>query len=634
MGRAVARANRWLRKPINNLFALTTLALYALVLTVYGFAPGSSPSPNYTFDGAGMIRCLHEQGVASLFEWCHATGAPIGDPFLMGLPQAYAGWLASYLPGVDAWDASKLSQCAFLALSLWGGYVVARRWVSSRWLALLAPGLYLLTPSMPFLNGFGYTFIGYAMLPAYLAAGLFVIDGFERGGRALPALGSLMLALVMVFTDGYSFFGGFLILGVLGAARALRPSRSPAGARWAFVALMLSGGVAALSYQYYVPNEAYQQVLPGLGVFRFLGLDVATLFIPVNSLWYARLLGLHVTTPDLWGDGTNVQANYIGVSTLLLVAWLLLRGRRRLDRSVQIEVGAILVAGAIGLVLAFGPSLKFDDATQAITPGWDVPSSMTTMNLPTSWIFAHVPGISEMRATYRWFLVTRLAAVLAAVVSLDTVWRPRKRSSFRDSSRVGALRSRRDMRTRSGVPVLTSFAVVMMTMLLVVETIVNIPGQLDARALSAQKVDLIRGGIVAESSRLIHPGEVVLALPTSNDVLASVLAPMSGARIYNVSGDKNNRLSRSRWPQSITNAANSYSTGAAADAICAALRSDADVVMLPYMSLFYGALLTGDRSKEDSELRSRAHLLAQDDRFSAVSGTWMTLLRSRNGACG
>ena len=520
------------------------------------------------------------------------------------------------------------------SLAMFGCFVLLRRWGAGRWIAVLASTLYLTSISALFLNGFAYTFTGYILLPFYLAAGIFLMDAFSRGARWRPVTGMIILALLMVFTDGYSFFGAALVLCVTAFLRLMATRFSSPGAWWAMGTLVASIGSSAVLYTIYVPGSAYEQGTTGLGVFRYLGLDVATLVIPVDSSWYPGLLGIDDTRPPLWGDGSNISSNYVGFSVLALALWLVVVGRRGLTRTSKVEVGALLIAGVAALVLSFGPALKVYEVARQISPPWEVPASMTTLPLPTSWLYENVPGFTEMRATYRWFLVTRFATIVAACLALGLISRARVVRGQQSPSTMDPPASRiQSKKLQSSSRGWRSAGTALVAIVLVFESSANVPQQLLVSKNATLKVDYIRNGIVADARGLLRDDERVLFLPTENDRLADVVIPIAKAVSYNTGGDKNYGLARAAWPASIEEAAVAYGTKNENRRYCEALKGDVHAIVLPYISLNYGALITGDRSTEDRAMKKHALAIAGDDRFTADSGKWMTVLRSSGKPC-
>jgi hypothetical protein len=170
-------------------------------------------------------------------------------------------------------------------------------------------------------------------------------------------------------------------------------------------------------------------------------------------------------------------------------------------------------------------------------------------------------------------------------------------------------------------------------MLLVFESLANVPYQLLLSKNSELKVDYIRNGVVADARRLLRDDERVLFLPSVNDRLADIVIPLTGAVSYNTGGDKNYHLARVAWPASIEGAAVAYGSPEETQKYCKVLQGDVAAIVLPYISFNEGALMTGDRSVEDLAMKKHALAVAKDDRFTADSGVWMTVLRSSGRPC-
>jgi hypothetical protein len=565
-----------------------------------------------TLHGAGVIQCMRDQGLGSLWRACPALGLPEGLPLLTGLPQLYLGWLVNYLPLVDPWAAHQVSNALVDGIGLLAGYLLMRRWSAPRWIALLTSASYLASPSVIAMNGFAYTFSGFVLLPAYLLTSLVVADLVVRG-RALQAGAlALPLAFVMVFTDGYSLFAGLLAVGAALLARCWG-----GGVTWRTRALLVaipgvSFLVALLCFLAYTPANVTDTPV-GIGAFRFLGLDVATLVVPQDTFWWADVAGFGRLSSTLWGDGSNVVANYVGITTLAL-ALCCLPLRRAWPRTEGRLILALALAGLIALVLALGPALKIYSITRPIDPAWDVPTSMTTLGLPTTWLYTNVPGFETMRATYRWFLLTRFVLVLLAGLGLTALWRHRPATP-----RAATL-------LRPGVVVLA--------VVLAVETAPSVPRALQSTRTYAAHVTALRSGVIADAVTLVRPGERVLILPSRNDFLATGLIPFTGATAYNAAPDKNYQFARGSWPASVEAAVVAWTDDTArADAICAVLEDDADAVVLPYVDPYYDVVSWPPAEGRVEGHRWLADVLVADERFVATRGDWLTVLRSSDAGC-
>ncbi|WP_158372204.1 hypothetical protein [Cellulosimicrobium cellulans] len=591
---------------------LAGAALWVGLLQLHGFWFGRSQPALMTLQGAGVIQCMHDMGLSSLWSTCSSLGVPVGLPLLTGLPQIGLGWLVSYVPGVvDAWAAHQVSHALVLAGSLASTYGLMRRWAAPRWVALLTGASYLASPSVLAMNGFAYTYDGFVLLPTYLLGALVVIDLVHRGRWVRGVCLALPLALVAAFTDGYSLFAATLMIGAVTIARSTDRAVPPFRRLGAVGVLGASLAIAVGAYVAYTPSTV-TEIPVGMGGFRYLGLDVATLVLPQPMTWWAALAGAESLAGRLWGDGSNVIANYVGVLTpALAVTYLTLRRRRPGgERRVVLALG---IAAAVALVLALGPALKVYSLAQPVEPGWDVPTSMTTVGLPTTWVYEHVPGFEAMRATYRWFLLTRFVLVVLAGLGLSAIW-----ARARESSRPAVLRS----------------VALGAAALLVVETAPNIPDALETTDRYDAHVRALREGVIADGIELVRPGERVLMLPTVNDFLAPGLIPFTGASAFNAAPDKNYLYAMPSWPDPVLEAREAwYSNELRADAVCRVLERDADAVLLPVVDPMYDVMAWPPVEARTANYRWIADQLAADPRFVAERRHWLTVLRPSGSPC-
>jgi hypothetical protein len=583
-------------------FLACAAATAVLVVLVYGFAPGTSEVTLMATTTTGLITCLHDQGIASLWTWCMDLGLPLGSPSLTGLPQIYVGWALASVPGVSAWAANQVVGCAVALLGLAGGFLLLRRWSVPRWLALAATASYLIGPNLLQLNGFAFTFDGFILLPAYVYAAVRVLDLMRAGRWVVAAGATAALCLLMVFTDGYSFFGAAAIIGCLLVAWAVATWREagvvPAAAGTLIWLVALAG--AALTYAAWSPEDSYGED-PYLETFGQLAVDLVTVVIPTGQFLYPELLGVSDRGLPVWGSDTTPATNYLGFLLLgcaALGAVVAARRRSTVDR----EVAAVAAAAVVTLVLSLGPTLK----VAQLDSGLDA----SLLTLPTSVLYEHVPGFSSLRATNRWLVATRLCVVLLAAVGLAAAAR----------------------RARSG-PRWRSATVVTVAVLAFVEVLPDPAHVVLERRLSLERVRYLDEGIVAEAGRLLAPDELVLMLPSTNDFLANYLVPLAGVRSYNVGIDKNHALSSATWPPAVRAANLGYGSDAQ-DLICAVLRTDADAVVLPYLDTRGAPLLNGDDPDLERHRERVARVLARDPRFDAEIGEWLTVLRPEpDGGC-
>lgn len=610
----LARRRHRIRTPVLGWRSVASgaaaVVTWLAVAAVHGFLPGMSQVPLTATYATGMLTCLHRQGIASLWSWCMETGLPVGAPALTGLPELYFGWVLTYVPGISPWAAHQITGLALDALGIAGVALLVRRWGGPQWVGLVIAVSYLTGPNLLQLNGFAYTFAGYILLPFYLWAAIATLDrlGAARWARDarwwLGAAGALLVALLMAFTDGYSYFGGAVVIGCVVVARAVRWWRTGRRATALAGVVTWAGalGAAAAVYAVWVPGDAYESNAP-LEYFGMLGVDVASLFVPSTRFLYPPALGFTPPSLDLWGTTATPRTNYLGyLMAALAVLGVVLAVRRR--TWALPEVLGVAGAFVVTFVLALGPTLKVGQ----YLPGLE----NSVLTLPTAWLYENVPGFTTMRATNRWLVASRLCLVLLAGYGLTALW-----SGWRARSRRrGAL-------------------VVALGVLAVVEVLPNPWMVVNERAASIQRVRDLERGIVAEANDLLRDGETIVMLPSPNDFLADFLVPLVDVRSYNVGIDKNHALSMSKWPAELRVANRDYGGADSADLVCAALGTDVDAVVLPYVSTRSAPLLGNEDPEGDAARQALAGALAADPRFDARVGQWVTVLRAApGGGCG
>ena len=571
-----------------------------LLLTVItsGFFPGFSPSKLSWMLGAGQIQCLHNMGVAAFSSYCTQIGAPVGAPLLSGLPQTYLGALLSYLPLIDAWRAYMIVGVLTVVGSYLAGVAVLRRFGAPTWMASIGTFVYLTSSTVLALNGYIYTFHGFIMLPAATWAVFISLDLFRRGRFVAAVLIAVACAWVMAFTDGYAFVTStVLILGIgiawlLGDTAARNKLVGSIG--WA-----VAVGTGVLAYLSYIPpGGARPQSV--MGAFRYRGADLLTFFIPTPTNFWAAEMPWNGMLQRLWGTGDNQLGNYLGYVALGLAVTLILLGALRRGAPHRGELAALVGVGVVCAILSLGPDLKFANFADTPIPAGNLPASSTRFPLPTAFLYEHVPGFQDMRATYRSFVVTRWVLVVLAVVALVMVLRTRAKKL---------------------VPLLA--------FLLVLDSIPNFPKQIRYLELNRAQLDATRAGFGIDLPQMIKPGDKALILPTGNDFLANTFVPFTGGSSYNVGIDKNVTYSTASWPATVRAAARTYGSPQFADNACSLLLSDASVIVLSYQDLRAGAAYAAATPGPDPTLIERAREVVRLDRFATTETPSGIALRIR-----
>ena len=336
------------------LFGAAAVAGLAAIAVAQGQLPGAIVGGSIGYFGEASVRCMHDLGLDALTSRCHAMGEPVGFPLLTGGPLIMLAALIMYLPGVDSLGAFIAAQLVFDVVAVAGAYGLMRRLGAGPWISLGTAIAWASSPTVVGLEGFGGTWVGYVLLPAYALMDLFVMDAVtQRRGRRL---GSVLVAYAGVrtgalFMDGYSFVASALVSGCLWLAWLLVPG-TPARRRLAGVGSLAAANLVAVAvYSLYRPFAFTTEPIEN---FRAMGLDLMTLVTPSNYIWFASKLGIAADHRDLWGDASSAMYNYVGYVGLGLAAWYLFRNRRA-----RVPV-ALAAAGAIALVLSLGPGLKLD----------------------------------------------------------------------------------------------------------------------------------------------------------------------------------------------------------------------------------------------------------------------------------
>ena len=321
---------------------------------------------------------------------------------------------------------------------------------------------------------------------------------------------------VLVFLNPYPYAVAILLTACVYAALLVHRARRRA---WAGCGWLFAGGAAIL-----LPAALYSAVFStgagqaesSLDFYRGQGVDLVSVFVPTNQQFFGKLIWSPVAQwlpSSFFGDGSNVQSNFIGIVTVasvLVGLFLLIReggGRRAL------RIG--LVCGGIACVLlALGPSIKVDDR-RPVVPGplshasYFQTEEQATVTVPWDNVYK-LPVVKNMRGTYRWQLGARLVGAVG--VAAVAAW---------------LLERRR-------------YAIVTVVLgLIAVETLGTtvVHGGSGAQ----RNADAIRGfrrEVVQPVARVTKEGERVLFLPAGNDFTIPSLAAPIGVVTYNANFDK------------------------------------------------------------------------------------------------
>jgi hypothetical protein len=303
--------------------------------------------------------------------------------------------------------AYNLLMLADLIFACWAMFWLARRRTSDFWAALLAGGLYGLSPVLlgNLNNGITEIMQG-GWLPLFLGLLLTLLDRAAEPGdrradaRLIVATGVTMMLVAL----GQWYYGIYacLLFGLVVPARARLNLR----AWWLATAALAVFAVT---------------IFPVAAVF-------AASFKHGGALFYLGNMDFYLTQPTLLlqhsadpahlfsarGDFENyLHLGYVGFVVPALAVVGLARRRWR--------TAAWLGAAAFFIVLAFGPFLGWNG--EAITRGGE------PILMPYYLLYKIVPYFKEMRLPYRFFIVVHLCLALAVAHALTGLagtrrWRP------------------------------------------------------------------------------------------------------------------------------------------------------------------------------------------------------------------
>lgn len=545
------------------LFSIATATTTAGLLAIHGQSLGFVSSVATRYVEIGKVDCV--AGTPSTFVngVCPAVAYPDGAALGNGLPLALMEGAINRLPGVSGNLAIDIVNVMLMLLAVVGGIAFFRYWNFGRWLSLTLAIAYLASLGVAGMTGFGSTFWLIAALPAVMWVYLRSLSTLDtaRWRRSLATVAGLgMFTAVIMFVDGYGTLFALTAVGIEACCR-LVPKHTR---RVAWVHL---GGLGLVSVIGFVLFSLYPSSQSGwarsdLALFRSMGADLVTYVVPGPGSWWGNLVGLH-GVKDLWGDGTNVDFNFMGyalIITAVVGTVLAVRSRRR--------VAAWAVVGFAAFLLSLGPSLKVHEVRGPLEPpityhSYLMPPDAAVVDLPTKYAYKVVPGLTMLRATYRWHTLAHVSALVLAGYALSR-WQRRGRSAAIASAAVAVV--------------------------IAVEAAPNVVSALESNREGHHAVAQFGHDVALPLDDALAPGSVVVFSPGSeglNDYLAWRLAGSGDYSSFNVGGDKALVAATDGWPLHVLSLIQG-SEDFADNAVIALERGDIDAVVIPLFDLRWG----------------------------------------------
>ena len=226
---------------------------------------------------------------------------------------------------------------------------------------------------------------------------------------------------MFVFLNPYPYAVAILLTACVYAALLVHRARRRA---WAGCGWLFAGGAAIL-----LPAALYSAVFStgagqaesSLDFYRGQGVDLVSVFVPTNQQFFGKLIWSPVAQwlpSSFFGDGSNVQSNFIGIVTVASVVGLFLLYARAV-----VGAGCDWAAAAGSRACSWRSARRSRSMTGGLRArrleprGYFQTEEQATVTVP--WDNVKVAVVKNMRGTYRWQLGARLvgAVGVAAVAA-------------------------------------------------------------------------------------------------------------------------------------------------------------------------------------------------------------------------
>ena len=498
------------------------------------------------------------QSLAAQVPWAlHAIhfGAPEPAAIAFGLAGAFPASLLLRL-GFHTGDAYALVACGWLTVAFLGASRMACALGADSIRAALAALCWLGMPMIWMHSGYSMLSFGMALLPAYY------LTTWQLASHVTARTVAAYLAacIVAVFMDGYTFMMfATATFAHLAMAMAHGPWRRTLA--WSTFPVGVGGLVVAyVLYSLYIGKGQFDAA--PIEIFRAFGADLSYFVIPTTGIqWLPDLIGATTDrrAASLFGDYSVWTTTFIlPILAVAMIAFVTNYKRQR-----KALVFALLAFG--GLYMSLGPSLKVSSVmdppgASRATPAL-MPAAQAVMPTGTAILDGHVPGVKNMRASYRWLALGLLGMWLLMVLAM---------ASRHDGNRHGAW----------------TFACLMVIAF-------NLPhlGRLwRDGVLYRQTLKTIDQATDSTLGLTLKQGETVAFLPFNNDFLANYVAARLRIRALNVGGDKNLASAQAHWPFRMKQFQQGAVDDLFVDRVAAQLASgEVQAVVVPYVDMLWAA---------------------------------------------
>ena len=520
--------NRLILSVKNILSDKLFLALFSVLVLFLLLLYGLLPFLQSHLLVLGYIQCVSVFPGQFLSFSCPLVGGETGGILPTGSPIYILGGIIKALLHVPADWALFIVSVAFVGVSLFGAYKLIESFDVNKYIALIFGFVYLSSAGVVNLHNFGGTFWGFIFLPIALFLVKYFLDkipGTSLKFKAIILISWILLFTFQLFLDGYSFFMTVIASAIILFFWSWRNKWFITETVFAVFTLFFATGIAYLTYTNSVVSSASWASI-SLSRFRAAGVDIATLFMPSDHVWWASLLNIQFDPAQFWGDGSNTANNYLGYTLVFLAIFGVYITLRTKDLSKKINTISVVCILLVSFVFSLGPSLKWNSIKGPEfknTSYYKMPADAALLNLPTSKLYKEIPGLSSMRATYRWHRLMHLMLIVLAAIATQAILR---RKGYKYAT-----------------PVL---------IFVILELSLNPVKVMSKDAEQNNWINNFNTKVINPLSENLEKNESVLFYPSrGNDYLVNYIAPYVHINTYNIGNDKALRYAKPHRPADI-----------------------------------------------------------------------------------
>ncbi|MFA6136898.1 MAG: hypothetical protein WC667_02305 [Sulfurimonas sp.] len=549
--------------------------IFLFIISIYGSIPfAAMPTLGQVVWASGFAESFAREDIA-----IYAThfGLPEKAPIAFGLAGVFLQSLYIKYLHLHASDAYSLVSITYLFLAIFGTIKFSMFLGATLRTSILASALYLTLPLIWWHSLYSFLSFGFALMPLYIYMIFFIIKNKLEDNKYIY-LAFFVISILSIFTDGYTFVMFALSYFLILFFSFVSKKTVFKNAAYLFLYAIFVFLISYLLYVNYINESSFG--IWSMDYYRGFGIDLTMLFYPSKEIfWFYDILGLSLerTSVEFFGDDSVGAVSFSFLLLLFaLISLFFVKNEYKLS---------LLIIALFGLYLSLGPSLKVNSKRpieQINIKNFDNAMKEEYAIVPTGneFLYKYIPGIKNMRATYRWiglFQVALFGLLIILLAKLESLERRYLAYSI--------------------LIFLSAFNMPNPSVRLK-----NIIYNRDAMIqMDKELISLLKQHVKANSK--------VAFVPYYNDHFANYLAAKSDIRTYNVGGDKNLELAMKNWPQTMLNLSEITLPSKFIYNIENILISkDVEYVIFPYFDMLWGAY---EWPREAKEINSKKLMYAE-----------------------